>query len=132
MRKRTGGILTALLAVLVTTAGVALARALDSEGVVDSAAEVHGSLHHQHSGTDGHLNAPKENVKLVGKMNVNQDFPGRVSDVGVFGDYAYLGAFNERDCQKGGVYVFDIANPAAPKQINFVRAANDTYVGEGV
>lgn len=132
MRKRTGWILTALLAVVLATAGVALARGLDGEGVVDSGAEVHGSLHRQHGGTDGHLAARNENVKLVGKMNINQDFPGRVSDVGVFGNYAYLGAFNERDCQKGGVYVFDVANPAAPKQINFIRAANDSYVGEGV
>ena len=132
MQKRTGWILTALLAVALTTAGVALARGLDGEGVVDSGTEVHGSLHHQHGGTAGHLAAKNENVSLVGKMRINQDFEGRVSDVGVFGDHAYLGAFNARDCQKGGVYVFNIANPAAPKQINFIRAANNTYVGEGV
>ncbi len=134
MRKRTGWILTALLAVLVIGTGVALATGLDSEGdgAVGSATEVHGSLHHRHGGTDGHLPARNENVELVGKMNVNQDFPGRVSDVGVFGNHAYLGAFNERNCQKGGVYVFNIANPAAPKQVNFIRAANNSYVGEGV
>lgn len=65
-------------------------------------------------------------------MRVNQDMAGRVADVGVFGNYAYLAAFNARDCQKGGVYVFDVSNPAAPKQINFIRAANNTHVGEGV
>jgi hypothetical protein len=37
-----------------------------------------------------------------------------------------------RDCQKGGVYVFDISDPTSPKQINFIRAANNSYVGEGV
>jgi len=104
----------------------------DGEGVIDSGNEVHGDQHHQHGGVDGHLDARQENVRVVGKMNINQDFEGRVSDVGVFGDYAYLGAFNERDCQKGGVYVFDIKDPTSPKQINFIRAANNTYVGEGV
>ncbi|MDQ4126708.1 MAG: hypothetical protein M3151_01920 [Actinomycetota bacterium] len=134
MRKRTGWILTALLAVLVVGTGVALANGLDSEGggAAGSATEVHGSMHHRHGGSEGRLPAQKENVELVGKMNVNQDFPGRVSDVGVFGNHAYLGAFNERNCQKGGVYVFNIANPAAPKQVNFIRAANNSYVGEGV
>ncbi len=122
-----------LMLATVLTAGMALAAALDgSDGVVDSGAEVHGKLHHQHGGHDGHLPATSENVKVIGKMNINQDFEGRVSDVGVFGDYAYLGAFNEKDCQKGGVYVFDISKPSAPKQINFIRAANNTYVGEGV
>ncbi len=121
-----------VVSLLMATAGLAVASRLDNEGVVDSAAEVHGSVHHQHGGTNGHLAATNENVKLIGKMRINQDFEGRVSDVGVFGNYAYLGAFNERDCQKGGVYVFDISNPAAPKQINFIRAANNSYVGEGV
>src|SRR3712207_7612227 len=64
------------------TAGAVLAYTLDDEGVIDSGAEVHGSLHHQHGGTEGHLAATSKNVRLVGKMNVNQDFEGRVSDVG--------------------------------------------------
>jgi hypothetical protein len=132
MRRSKLGLVLFLALSIIGVAGVALAHTLGGEGVVDSGAEVHGSMHHQHGGTDGHLSATNKNVKLVGKLNVNQDFPGRVSDVGVSGNYAYLGAFNERDCQKGGVYVFDITNPAAPKQVNFIRAANDTYVGEGV
>jgi hypothetical protein len=123
--------LVGALAVLAASVAVAANR-LDDDGVVDSGADVHGHNHGQHGGGDGHLPPSSSNVRLVGKMRINQDFPGRVSDVGVLGNYAYLGAFNERDCQKGGVYVFDIANPAAPKQVNFIRAANDSYVGEGV
>src|SRR3712207_6189922 len=88
--------------------GIAAAARLEREGVIDSAAEVHGHVHHQHGGGEGHLPASSQNVQLVGKMRVNQDFEGRVADVGVHGNYAYLGAFYERDCTKGGVYVFDI------------------------
>jgi hypothetical protein len=114
---------------------VAGASAHDSvlidDGVLDNAAETH--LHHQHGGEAGHLPAGSANVRLVGKGAINQDGKdGRVADVGVFGNYAYLSAFWEPTCQKGGVYVFDIANPSRPKQINFIRTANDTYVGEGV
>src|SRR5687767_6272682 len=85
------------------------------DGVVDHAKAT--NAHHQHGGTGGHLPAGSANVRLVGKAAVNQDQPGRVADVGVFGDYAYLAAFWEPRCQKGGVYVFDIGDPTRPKQI---------------
>jgi hypothetical protein len=88
--------------------------------------------HDQHGGEEGHLDPTNENVRLVGKANINQDQEGRVGDVGVFGDYAYLAAYYEPRCQKGGVYVFDVKDPAKPKQINFIRTSNDSYVGEGV
>jgi hypothetical protein len=100
------------------------------DGVFDHAVDT--NYHHQHGGADGHLAPTSENVRLVGKGRINQDLPGRVADVGVFGNYAYLAAYWEPRCQKGGVYVFDISNLAKPKQINFIRTSNDTYVGEGV
>ena len=109
-----------------------LGKESGDDQVVDSAAEVHGHLHHQHGGTDGHLPASSEHVRLVGRMHINQDTPGRVADVGVYGNYAYLAAFWEGNCQKGGVYVFDISKPQSPKQINFIRTGNNSYVGEGV
>jgi len=132
MRRKARSALYALVGVSTLVTGVAFASRLADDGAINSGADVHGHVHSQHGGGDGHLAATSENVKLIGKMNINQDFEGRVSDVGVHGNYAYLGAFNERDCQKGGVYVFDISKPAAPKQINFIRAANNSYVGEGV
>ena len=98
----------------------------------DSGKEIHGPLNHQHGGTAGHLPPTSLNVNLVGKMRINQDQEGRVADVGVLGDYAYVAAWSAPNCQKGGVYVFDISNPANPKQINFIRTANDSYAGEGV
>ncbi len=89
--------------------------------------------HDQHGGLDGHLEpSSTDNIELVGKMRINQDLEGRVADVGVLGDTAYLAAWSAPDCQKGGVYVFDISNPAKPKQINFIRTLNDSYAGEGV
>lgn len=133
MKKKTWLAAAIVMVVVLLSAGFAFAASrLADDGVINSASDVHGHNHAQHGGSNGHLPAVSENVKLIGKMRINQDFEGRVSDVNVRGNYAYLGAFNERDCQKGGVYVFDISNPAAPKQINFIRTGNNSYVGEGV
>ena len=81
------------MVVLVSTATAA--GLLGDDGVVNSATEVHGHSHHQHGGTDGHIAPTFENVRVVGKMRINQNQEGRVADVGVFGNYAYLGAFFE-------------------------------------
>ena len=130
-------IASAFAVLLMLTSLVTLAAAAppgpSDDGVVNSADDVHGHSHGQHGGESGHLPATSENVDLVGKMRINQDSKdGRVADAGVFGNYAYLGAFFEPNCQKGGVYVFDISDPSSPKQINFIRTSNDSYVGEGV
>jgi hypothetical protein len=120
---------TALLALcLPLAAGARPAPA--SDGAIDNAKATHA--HDQHGGTAGHLAPTRSNVRLVGKAAINQDQQGRVADVGVFGDFAYLAAFAEPNCQKGGVYVFDIADATKPKQINFIRTSNDSFVGEGV
>ncbi|MGH3713473.1 MAG: PA domain-containing protein [Micromonosporaceae bacterium] len=110
--------------------GPAQAHEIIDDGGIDDAKSTHD--HDQHGGTGGHLPASSENVDLVGKGPINQDQEGRVADVGVFGNYAYLGAFSEPSCQKGGVYVFDISNVAQPKQVNFIRTGTNSYVGEGV
>ncbi|HEX7172948.1 MAG TPA: PA domain-containing protein [Candidatus Limnocylindria bacterium] len=99
---------------------------------IDSDAE-HHRVHHQHGGEGGHLPASQSTtVELIGKARINQDQEGRVADVGVLGNYAYLAAWSAPRCQKGGVYVFDINDPTNPKQINFIRTANDSYSGEGI
>ena len=134
MRRTTFHRAMALCAVL----GLAVASPVGAIDPIDdgalpivSDAEAHHA-HDQHGGDVGHLPASQLNVALVGKARVNQDQEGRVADVGVLGNYAYLAAWSSPNCQKGGVYVFDISNPAKPKQINFIRTANDSYSGEGI
>lgn len=112
----------------------------------------------QHPSGDNHLKGTGAwgKVRLVGKMSVNNAADDRVSDVAAKGNYAYLGAFAQDTCEianrsakvpdekllpgekvgqigpDGGVYVVDISNPAAPKEVGFIPTAQDTYVGEGV
>jgi hypothetical protein len=74
-------------------------------------------------------------VEVVGKAKAQGVVPGRIADVGFFGDYAYLAAFDpleNPECQDGGVYVFDIKNLEEPRQVGFIPAAKGTYVGEGI
>jgi hypothetical protein len=119
------------LAVAMSSGGFAVEPFDDGAVPIPREDEAH-HIHAQHDGPDGHLPATDLNVDVVGRMRINQDQEGRVADVGVLGNYAYLAAWSAPNCQKGGVYVFDISKPSAPKQINFIRTANDSYSGEGI
>jgi hypothetical protein len=86
----------------------------------------------QHGAVTGHLPATRRNVELVGKVGVHDKGAGRVADVGVLGNFAYEAAFRSPTCANGGVYVFDIANLRAPKEIGFIPTAAGSFVGEGI
>jgi hypothetical protein len=111
--------------------GVTAAVEPFDDGAIDSGKEIHGVGNHQHGGTGGHLPATQHNVDLIGKVNLRQTEAGRVSDVAALGNYAYLGAFDDGDCQNGGVSVVDISNVASPRQVGFIKAGTNDYVGEG-
>lgn len=102
------------------------------DDVADTAVEI-DSIHdsQQHGGADGHLPGSSENVELVGQLTVSGIVPGRISDVGTLGNYAYLGAFNA-PCGEGGVYVVDISDPTAPTEVGFIPTGLGSFVGEGV
>ena len=85
----------------------------------------------QHEDTNGHLPPVNRNVDVVGKVELTTEL-GRVSDVSSLKNYAYMGAYSEPDCSTGGVWVVDIANPAAPRKVGFIRSHEDTYTAEGV
>jgi hypothetical protein len=97
------------------------------DGAVNSARDRHG---HQHGGNVGHLPPRQNNVELVGKLELT-DVPGRIADVTVFGNYAYLAAFSQPDCTDGGVYVVDISDVKHPFRVGFIPTAAGSFVGEG-
>ena len=49
-----------------------------------------------------HLAPTQKNVELVSKLKLSDVVPGRVSDVGVHGKYAYLGDFEPKLCDSKG------------------------------
>ena len=135
MVKKRWSILTVVVTVLgLSLSSVALAHpdGMIDDGVIDSAGDTHGVVHDQHGGSDGHLPASNENVTLVGKGAIAPTFDGRVADVGVWGNFAYLAAFDTGVCRGGGVAVMDITDLTRPRQTNFIPTGGNSYVGEGV
>lgn len=82
---------------------------------------------------------PVENygVELVSKLRVQDreaGLPGRIADVAAHGTHAYLTAFRDPSCTRGGVHVVDIADPTAPKERvgSFIPTSRGSYAGEGI
>src|SRR5918997_4397103 len=85
----------------------------------------------QHGPQEGHLPGSSSNVELVGRLRVRDAVPDRIADVSAFGNYAYLNAFSEPECRRGGVYVLSIRDPGRPQEVNFLESPAGTYSGEG-
>jgi hypothetical protein len=104
---------------------------LADDGAVNSGKETHA--HHQHGGDEGHLPPVSRNVRKVGHIDLftGTEQPGRIADVSAKGNFAYLTAFWEPNCERGGVQVVDISNPASPKAGPFIPSHIGTYSGEG-
>ena len=150
-RKARFTLVSVLLLVALILATVGGAAALDQalrhvvgDGIVDTPLEA-DELHHgegitdgddtgqQHGAPGGHLPASSLNVQLVGQLTVSDAAPGLIPDVGVLGNFAYLGQFSPGCLPDGGggVYIIDISNPASPTQVGFITTPG-TFVGEGV
>jgi hypothetical protein len=88
-----------------------------------------------HPGGEGHLPPGSENVKLISKLRLT-DVDGGIADVSAFGDYAYLNAFSPECVSNGGagtgVHVVKIRKPKEPKEVAFIPAHPNSYVGEGI
>ena len=90
----------------------------------------------------GGLPPTRENVELVGKVGLMEQFgdvrPEQIADVSAKGDYAYLNSWQSpvprpgapAHCERGGVFVVDISDPANPKQVASSRRPG-SYPGEG-
>ena len=124
----------AAASVVLLTASAAAAHdvnRLQDDGAVNSGKETHA--HDQHGGIEGHLPATSQNVNLVGKIDLFTDAEqeGRVADVSAKGNYAYLAMFREPSCDRGGIQIVDISNPASPKAAGLIPSHLGTYTGEG-
>ncbi|HEV3000021.1 MAG TPA: PA domain-containing protein [Solirubrobacteraceae bacterium] len=106
---------------------------LADDGAIDSGKETHYHDDAQHGTDEGHLPPTSRNVRKVSNLDLFApgEEPGRIADVSAKGNYAYLTAFYEPDCDRGGVYIVDISNPAAPKKVSLIPSHLGTYSGEG-
>jgi RTX calcium-binding nonapeptide repeat (4 copies)/PA domain/LVIVD repeat len=95
-----------------------------------------GTLPFNHHGPpEGHLPATQQELELVSRLEPTGAFgdvePGQLADVAVHKGYAYLNSWDDQQCQRGGTYVIDIRNPAAPREAGFIPAQFPYYHGEG-
>lgn len=127
MRRPRGTVI--LFSVVLVTAGLTVGPANATTTIFDDGGVV--VENHTHGVATGDLDASRKDVTLVGKAAVANAQDGIVSDVGVLGNYAYLGAFNSTPCQ-GGVYVMDISDLRNPHQVGFIASSPGSFVGEGV
>ena len=138
MRKRTGltriGKITALTgaAVVVAASSAVAHTAAVEDGAYDNAKATHGHDAHQHGGTEGHIDVANYGLDLVSKLKLSRVVEGKIADVGVFKDTAYLAAWGGSTCKHNGVHVVDIADVNAPAEIAFIPSKEGSYPGEGV
>jgi len=80
-------------------------------------------------------------VDIVSKLELKGKFgdvaPGQIADVTYHKGFAYLAGFYRTDddgnrlCDRSGVYIVDVRDPAAPKEVGFIPVNANSYVGEG-
>jgi len=91
----------------------------------------------QHDTLFGHLPPVRENLEVVGKVNLisptthDPVLPEQIADVAVHKGYAYLNSWDSTTCADGGTFVVDIRDPAEPRQVGFIPAKAPFYHGEG-
>jgi hypothetical protein len=135
MRASKTGIALVAVGALLFSATPAFAHDIDyiDDGVLDSGKETHNH-HYQHNEEEqGHIPSGSNNVIEIGNLDLfeGEEQPGRIADVSAYGDYAYLTAFWEPECGRGGVYVVDIADPTAPELVTLISSHRGTFSGEG-
>jgi hypothetical protein len=134
------GARTAVLAGAVLALGIAgaTAQGADNKQDRDNSGQPSNALRSafsaQHGETTSHLPAARENIEVVGKVELNKKFgnvvPGQIADVAVYKNTAYLNSWSTA-CERGGTFIVDISNPADPKEIGHVPAPTGSYHGEG-
>jgi hypothetical protein len=124
--------LTGAAVVLTATAATGHVATFD-DGVVDSGKETHAhDVDAQHGGSEGHIEVQNYGLELVSKLGLKNVEPGKIADVGVLRNHAFLAAWGGQTCKYNGVHVVDISNVAAPKEVAFVPSKEGSYPGEGV
>ncbi|CAA9491014.1 MAG: hypothetical protein AVDCRST_MAG67-1376 [uncultured Solirubrobacteraceae bacterium] len=109
-------------------------HASGSKEMFEGEGVVHGD---QHGGNEGHLPPVRYGVNLIGKAEVTNPTgagnDGRVADVSAYGNYAFLTAFRDPTCERGGAHVIDMSAPRAPSEVQeaFMDTTPGNYAGEG-
>lgn len=94
----------------------------------------------QHNGLAGHLPPQKQNMEVVGKVELTGAFgdvqPEQIADVTVHKGFGYVSSWRIRGSEdeqcRGGFFVVDLRDPAKPKEVGFHPALDGSYNTEGM
>lgn len=102
-----------------------------ADGGIDNAQATHGH-DAQHGGDEGHLDPVVDDVEVLSRLRLSNVEPGKIADVTVHDDHAYLAAWGGVSCTGTGFYVADISDVRNPREVAFVPAPAGSYPGEGM
>jgi hypothetical protein len=123
---------TGVVVLMSATGAYAHSTTYVEDGAYDNAKATHGHDTHQHGGTEGHIDVENYGIDLVSKLKLSKVVEGKIADVGVHKNTAYLAAWGGQTCKYNGVHVVDIADVQQPKEIAFIPSKEGSYPGEGV
>lgn len=117
----------ALCAGVIATASAVAAHELAE----DDSLHDNKNLLHAPDNPDGHVPANTNyGFELVAVDNLGGIESGRYTDVWAKDGYAYVGTFQEPTCNKSGVYITDIRDPANPETIKMLRSPANTRIND--
>ena len=122
--------ISALFALSVT--GMAQAHHPDhSEAVSDGNKARNKHLLHDSDLPDGHVPANTNyGFVLVGHDSLGGIADGKYTDAWSHGNYAYVGTFEEPTCDRSGVFISDISDPANPQTVNMIKSPPNTRIND--
>lgn len=113
--------------------GIAMAHHPDhDEAVADDGNKARNKhLLHDSNLPDGHVPA---NVNygfvVVGHDSLGGISDGKYTDVWSHKGFAYVGTFQEPTCDRSGVFISDIRDPAAPKTVTMIKSPPQTRIND--
>ena len=123
--------LAAVPAVLVLAATAAPVVAHDGTVHDGDMRDYKHALHDHESENDGHIE-PDTNYGLrpVGRDELGGSSDGLYTDVWAHEGYAYVGTFEDPACDRSGVYISDISDPADPTTVGMIKSPPNTRVND--
>lgn len=120
-----------VLAGVTALSGVAAAHhdLSDDSTMRDNRHMLHDLSHESES--EGHIE-PNVNYGLrpIGELAPAGVQDGRYTDIWAERHFAYIGTFQQPDCDRDGVYIADIVDPENPTAVNHIESPPDTRVND--
>ncbi|MBW0148027.1 PA domain-containing protein [Marinobacter arenosus] len=119
------------LAVIALSATLTAQAWADEQHVADGSKADNKNLLHDSPLPDGHVPANVNyGFEVVGRDTLDGIANGLYTDVWAHDGYAYIGTFQEPECNRSGVFISDIRDPANPVTVGMIKSPPDTRIND--